>query len=87
MNVLIDAHLIGAQETGNETYTAGLLGQADVFAAAGWRVCALMPALRPDLIAPAQTVADPRCANDLYRFFCTLPRALAELRAGLLHVN
>jgi glycosyltransferase involved in cell wall biosynthesis len=84
---LIDAHLIGAQETGNETYTAGLLGQADVFAAAGWRVCALMPAPRPDLIAPAQTVADPRCANDLYRFFCALPRALAELRAGLLHVN
>ena len=87
MNVLIDAHLIGAQETGNETYTAGLLGQAEVFAVAGWRICALMPAPRPDLIAPAQTVADPRCANDLYRFFCTLPRALAELRAGLLHVN
>jgi len=84
---LIDAHLIGAQETGNETYTAGLLGQADVFAAAGWRVCALMPAPRPELIAPAQTVADPRCANDLYRFFRALPRALAELRAGLLHVN
>jgi glycosyltransferase involved in cell wall biosynthesis len=87
ISALIDAHLIGAQETGNETYTAGLLGQADVFAAAGWRVCALMPAPRPDLIAPAQTVADPRCANDLYRFFCALPRALAELRAGLLHVN
>jgi glycosyltransferase involved in cell wall biosynthesis len=87
IKALIDAHLIGAQETGNETYTAGLLGQADVFAAAGWRICALMPAPRPDLIAPAQTVADPRCANDLYRFFCALPRALAELRAGLLHVN
>jgi glycosyltransferase involved in cell wall biosynthesis len=87
ISALIDAHLIGAQETGNETYTAGLLGQADVFAAAGWRVCALLPAPRPDLIAPAQTVADPRCANDLYRFFCALPRALAELRAGLLHVN
>ena len=87
MNVLIDAHLIGAQETGNETYTAGLLGQADVFAAAGWRVCALMPAPRPELIAPAQTVADPRCAHDLYRFFRAIPRALAGLRAGLLHVN
>jgi len=87
ISALIDAHLIGAQETGNETYTAGLLGQADVFAAAGWRVCALLPAPRPDLIAPAQTVADPRCANDLYRFFCALPRALAELRASLLHVN
>jgi len=84
---LIDAHLIGAQETGNETYTAGLLGQADVFAAAGWRVFALMPAPRPDLIAPAQTVADPRCADDLYRFFRAIPRALAGLRAGLLHVN
>jgi len=87
VNVLIDAHLIGAQETGNETYTAGLLGQAEVFAAAGWRVFALMPAPRPELIAPAQTVADPRCADDLYRFCRALPRALAKLRAGLLHVN
>jgi glycosyltransferase involved in cell wall biosynthesis len=87
ISALIDAHLIGAQETGNETYTAGLLGQADVFAAAGWRICALMPEPRPDLIAPAQTVADPCCANDLHRFFRAIPRALAELRAGLLHVN
>jgi len=84
---LIDAHLIGAQETGNETYTAGLLGQADVFAAAGWQVFALMPAPHPRLIAPTQTVADPRCANDLYRFFRAIPRALADLRAGVLHVN
>ncbi len=87
VNVLIDAHLIGAQETGNETYTAGLLGQAEVFAAAGWRVFALMPAPRPELIAPAQTVADPRCTDDPYRFFRAIPCALAELRAGLLHVN
>jgi len=87
MHVLIDAHLIGAQETGNETYTAGLLGQADVFAAAGWQVFALMPAPHPRLIAPTQTVADPRCANDLYRFFRAIPRALADLRAGVLHVN
>ena len=87
IKALIDAHLIGAQETGNETYTAGLLGQSDVFAAAGWRICALMPEPRPDLIAPAQTVADPCCANDLHRFFRAIPRALAELRAGLLHVN
>jgi len=87
MNVLIDAHLIGAQETGNETYTAGLLGQAEVFAVAGWRICALMPAPRPDLIAPAQTVADPRCADDLHRFFVSIPRAISAERAGLLHVN
>jgi len=87
MHVLIDAHLIGAQETGNETYTAGLLGQAEVFAAAGWRICALLPAPRPDLIAPAQTVADPRCADDLHRFFVSIPRAISAERAGLLHVN
>ena len=87
LNALIDAHLIGAQETGNETYTAGLLGQAEVFAAAGWQVFALMPAPRPDLIAPAQTVADPRCVNDLYRFCCAIPHALSGLRAALLHVN
>jgi len=87
MKVLIDAHLIGAQETGNETYTAGLLGQAEVFAAAGWRICALLPAPRPDLIAPAQTVADPRCADDLHRFFVSIPRAISAERAGLLHVN
>jgi len=47
VNALIDAHLIGAQETGNETYTAGLLGQAGVFAAAGWQLFALMPAPGP----------------------------------------
>jgi len=87
LNALIDAHLIGAQETGNETYTAGLLSQAAVFAEAGWQVFALMPAPRPDLIAPAQTVADPRCANDLYRFFRAIPRTLRALRASLLHVN
>jgi glycosyltransferase involved in cell wall biosynthesis len=87
INALIDAHLIGAQETGNETYTAGLLSQAEVFAATGWRIYALMPAPRPELIAPGQTIADPRCANDLHRFLRAIPRALTDLRAGLLHVN
>ena len=87
LNVLVDAHLLGTRETGNETYIASLLEQASVFAAAGFQPFALMSTCHPEILNPEFTVEDAQCANDLRRFFFSIPRAILQIRAALLHVT
>ncbi len=86
--VLIDAHMVGAQETGNETYVASLLQQDAVFGHHGFRLFALMKEAHPEIFPSERTVVEPFCdRQNMRRFFWQMPRAIARTRATLLHVS
>ncbi|MFN4295018.1 MAG: glycosyltransferase family 4 protein [Thermoflexales bacterium] len=87
MRVLIDAHMLGCRETGNETYILSLLRQRSTFAELG---IDLQGAIRWDYspeLAWASRVAYLTCANDLHRLACDLPRLAQQAAANLLHVT
>ena len=99
MKALIDAHMLGADETGNETYIRGLLQglleigapQAVVVRESGLR--ALAPTSDPgeagvtarDAGAPAHDVRLLRHSSDVSRLLVELPELARELRASLVH--
>ena len=84
MNVLLDGHMLGTRETGNETYVYNLAQQFEVFKQQGIHLCVLTARARPDLQAQ---ITDPTCQSDLRRFFSAIPRAYAASDAQLLHVT
>ena len=99
MRVLIDAHMLGADETGNETYIRGLLqglleiGAPQAVAVRESGLRALAPTSDPgeagvtarDAGAPAHDVRLLRHSSDVSRLLVELPELARELRASLVH--
>jgi glycosyltransferase involved in cell wall biosynthesis len=85
MRVLIDAHMLGEREGGNETYLAGLLQGFAALAPADVELRALC---RPDqtsgLPVPAQALP---AGGDVQRVFRDIPRLCRQHRADLVHLT
>lgn len=85
MNILLDAHILGQRETGNETYIRELLRQTDALEDAGARVIAA--------VSPGQEggtrrfLTHPRVGDDVYRLTRLLPRLAVQAQADLVHVT
>ena len=85
MRVLLDAHVLGQRETGNETYIRELLRNNGAFDRAGVRIIA---AVRPGQYSEgAESVAHPRLGDDVYRLTRLLPELAAGTGANLAHVT
>lgn len=86
LRILVDAHLIGSRETGNETYTVNLL-----------RALSSLPnvkcgaAILPDSKLPSHLFdVEPvplKSSGNWNRLLNTLPAACRNWRADVLHVN
>lgn len=87
MRVIIDAHMVGGRETGNETYIVNLLEHlADLpvdYAAAIWNNTRL-PA---SILKTGLEVLQIGPASDWFRLGHALPRACRRWKADLLHVT
>ena len=85
MNILLDAHILGQRETGNETYIRELLRQTDALEDAGARVIA---AVSPGQEGGARRfLTHPRIGDDVYRLTQLLPRLAIQAQADLVHVT
>lgn len=94
MRIAIDAHMVGEQETGNETYTLNLVRallahQAGRRGSLGYILYTthperLRPHLNPDAMAAIRRI---RPATALFRIPFAMPIAAARDQADLLHVT
>lgn len=87
MRVLIDAHMLGCRETGNETYALNLLRQQAVFAEAGIHVHGLIRravSAEPAWAAQALRLDDD---SDLHRLFAGLSRWAKRMGADGAHLT
>ena len=86
MRVLVDAHMLGTRETGNETYVRNLLaalGDLDDV-----RVGAAVPSDGSGVTAaPHWETVGLHPSGDWMRLACALPRACREWNADILHVT
>ena len=88
MRVCLDAHMLGEQETGNETYVAGL---APVLACLPDVEC--LAAIKPGAKVPQDWGSNPlnitalRPSGDWPRLMYALPRLCRTWRADVLHVT
>ncbi len=89
MHILIDAHMVGEGETGNETYIANLLrGLARVNTDDTFCVAAAHPNAVAPLIAGGRGVRIvPVSVNPLRRLLCELPALADQLRPDAVHVT
>ena len=90
MNIVVDAHMLGEAEGGNETYVAGLLrGLAPVAPAWGALVTALIGPSGDrhlDPLLPIQRYPVGR-RGDAWRVFAEVPRACRRLKADVVHMT
>jgi glycosyltransferase involved in cell wall biosynthesis len=88
MRVCLDAHMLGEQETGNETYVAGL---APALACLPDVEC--LAAIKPGAKVPQDWGSNPlsvaalRPSGDWLRLMYALPRLCRTWRADILHVT
>lgn len=86
MNILIDAHMIGKQEGGNETYIAGLLHGFSKMQLSG-----ILPIYnshyRPKESANKLPLLKVKSENSFQRLFVEIPTLCREFSASLLHVT
>lgn len=89
LRVLLDAHMVGSHESGNETYIANLLLQNSAFFARGIQLYALLSNSEQgrDFIDTQYAYIDPTADRNLYRFFRSIPKAIQGTKANLLHVT
>ncbi|CAN5460989.1 glycosyltransferase family 1 protein [soil metagenome] len=88
MKVLIDAHMLGEQEGGNETYIAGLLQGFEQISTEGLQLAASYNASYPipflsDRIQPVKL----QSSANLRRLFIEIPKVCRSVKANLLHVT
>ncbi|WP_169239795.1 glycosyltransferase family 4 protein, partial [Candidatus Roseilinea sp. NK_OTU-006] len=87
MRVLIDAHMVGERETGNETYVINLLRQWPVLEAEGITVAGLIrPSAPVEATWAARVVTLPR-DSDGWRLTVGLPRMMQRYGGHGLHVT
>lgn len=90
MRVLLDAHMLGAQEGGNETYIQGLLsGFEEIASGECLNILALCP---PEYAHPVEAKPPVRriplnSQNDLNRVFYEIPRKAQQLQADIIHAT
>ena len=85
IKILLDAHILGQRETGNETYLRSLIAQTDLLEQEGIR---LIPAVAPGQEAGLRhALAQPGIGDDVRRLTRLLPRLARETRADLVHVT
>lgn len=86
MRVLVDAHMVGSRETGNETYVRNLLSALNDMD--GVQAAAALPAsgrgVDPSLAGESIVLNPP---GDWMRLAYALPRACREWGADVLHVT
>jgi glycosyltransferase involved in cell wall biosynthesis len=88
MRVCLDAHMLGEQETGNETYVAGLAP-----ALAGLPEVECLAAIRPGTQVPQEWSGSPlkiaalRPSGNWPRLMYALPRLCRTWQADVLHVT
>ena len=87
MRVLVDAHMLGQQETGNETYVRGLL--SGLASLEGVVVAAAVdPGFRPDTRDPSSTTWLPLTTGSSWRRLAgDLGRLARSWRADVLHAT
>ena len=88
MRVVVDAHMVGSHETGNETYIVNLLSNLarlqDVRCAAAVAHDSRLPAVLQDA---AIELLPLRPHGNWARLVCTLPSACRRWQADILHVT
>lgn len=87
MRVLLDAHMLGCRETGNETYVLNLLRQRAAFTEAGVSLYGLIRrGFSPEAAWAGQALPLER-EGDLYRLLFGLPRWMRQTRAAGVHLT
>lgn len=85
MKVLLDAHVLGQRETGNETYIRELVRQSANLGRAG---VTLIAAVLPGQESGAgNSIVDARIGDNVYRLTRLLPRLATKTGADLVHVT
>ena len=89
MNVLLDAHMVGEQETGNETYIVNLSrGLVDVHGTDTFIVAAAHPEeVAPIVAGDSRFTVVPVSANPFRRLCWDLPRLASAYRPAVLYVS
>ncbi|MFN4295088.1 MAG: hypothetical protein ACK4JD_13260, partial [Thermoflexales bacterium] len=85
--VLIDAHMLGHQETGNETYVLNLLRQWVTFADVGIELRGAIPKRYTTEPSWAFRAVHLAHESDLHRLVRGLPKLARRSSADLLHVT
>jgi glycosyltransferase involved in cell wall biosynthesis len=89
MRIVIDAHMLGEQEGGNETYIAGLLQGLQAIHPHHAEITALYQqnGYRPPAGEPFIRYRSLHARTNLQRLFAEIPQICRSARADLLHVT
>ncbi|WP_029214913.1 glycosyltransferase family 4 protein [Kallotenue papyrolyticum] len=88
MNIVLDAHMLGTQEGGNETYVAGLMRGFAALADCATRVIAVCPSCQIPAISNRHLEYVPlRTSGNFSRLLLELPSVCRRFTADLLHVT
>lgn len=88
--ILLDAHMLGARETGNESYISTLAAYLAGASRSAYQI--LLYTVHPNSLKSSSngtinSYIDKRGASSIYRIFWGLPHAYEETAADLLHVT
>lgn len=85
IQVLLDAHILGQRETGNETYLRNLVGQSAALENLGAHLTVAVSPGQVEGIPHA--IVSARLGDDVYRLTSLLPRLARDTGADLVHVT
>ncbi|MGB2963492.1 MAG: glycosyltransferase family 1 protein [Anaerolineales bacterium] len=86
MRALIDAHMLGNQETGNETYITGLIQGFESIKNATIGA-AISPSFCPEKSHPSIDILRLSHTNDWIRLLFSLPKLCRDWQADILHTT